>query len=144
MSKVDTAVELFQAGNSCSQSILKTYASKLGLTEVQALRLASGFGGGMARQGHTCGAVTGAMLVIGLKHGFDNPADKDQKEKTYALIHELVRQMESRFNTTTCSEMVGHNIGSVEGYKAAKEDDVFNRLCPGFVRAAAEILEDIL
>ncbi len=144
MEKVEHAVDLFTAGNSCSQSVLKAYAEEMGLESGLALKLASGFGGGMARQGQTCGAVTGAMMVIGLKHGFTAPDDDINKDATYKLVREFTRRMEKRFNTTTCNEMVGHDISTAAGHEAAKKDDVFNRLCPGFVRAATEILEDLL
>jgi C_GCAxxG_C_C family probable redox protein len=65
MNHPDHAVELFNAGRNCSQAVLMAFAGELGLEPDAAARLAAGFGGGMGRMGHTCGAVSGAVLVRG-------------------------------------------------------------------------------
>ena len=139
--RIDHAAAMFKEGYSCSQAVLSTYADEFGIDTETALRLSSGFGGGMARQGKTCGAVTGALMVIGLKYGFSTPTADKSKEYAYAIIHKFTKAMEKRFHTTICNELVGHNISTPAGHEAAKNDDVFNRLCPGFVQAAIEILE---
>ena len=68
MSRVTEAVELFREGAACSQAILSVYGPMFGLEETTAMRVAAGFAGGM-RAGDTCGAVTGAFMVLGLQHG---------------------------------------------------------------------------
>ena len=139
--RIEHAGAMFREGYSCSQAVLSAYAEEFGLDTETALRLSSGFGGGMARQGKTCGAVTGALMVIGLKYGFSSPTAEKSKEDSYATIHKFTKAMEKRFHTTICNELVGHDISTSAGYDAAKNDDVFNRLCPSFVQAAIEILE---
>ena len=69
MTNVEDALSLFKNGFRCSQAILSTYGLQFGLDQELALKLASPFGGGMGSLGNTCGAVTGAILVIGLKYG---------------------------------------------------------------------------
>jgi C_GCAxxG_C_C family probable redox protein len=69
MDKVDSAVSSFKEGFNCSQSVFSTYSRLFGLNHEVALKIAQGFGGGFARMGQTCGAVTGAFMVIGLKYG---------------------------------------------------------------------------
>ncbi len=142
--RIEQAVTCFQDGYYCSQAILSTYASEMDLPVETALKLASGFGGGMARQGKTCGAVTGAIMAIGLKHGSITPDDSCAEEVIYAKIKRLTTKMEDLFHTTVCSELVGYDIATTRGYEAAQAADVFNQLCPGFVRAVAEILEELL
>ncbi|MFZ5631777.1 MAG: C-GCAxxG-C-C family protein [Bacillota bacterium] len=69
MGSVELAVSSFQEGALCSQALFSTCAVKLGLDRETAMKIATPFGGGMARLGETCGAVTGALMVIGLKYG---------------------------------------------------------------------------
>jgi len=61
MSRIDTAVARFEEGCSCVQAIFSTYAESLGMDRQTAMKLSSGFGGGMGRMALTCGAVTGAF-----------------------------------------------------------------------------------
>lgn len=67
----------------CAQSIFGTYASKYGLDQDTALKIATGFGGGMGHSGRTCGAVTGAYMVLGLKFGMGLKNKNDTKEQTF-------------------------------------------------------------
>jgi C_GCAxxG_C_C family probable redox protein len=107
------------------------------------LRIACGFGGGM-RMAKTCGAVTGAFMVIGLKHGQARPEDKESKEKTYRLVTEFVKRFESRNGSVICKELLGCDISTPEGMKTAQARDLFSTLCPKMVLDAADILAEIL
>ncbi len=98
----------------------------------------------MARRGETCGAVTGAMLVIGLKHGKTRPDDDEARERTYKLVAELVSRFKSRNRTVLCRELLGHDFGTPEGIEAIQRKKLITTLCPKFVRDAAEIVEEIL
>jgi hypothetical protein len=69
MSRIEEAVACFAEGFSCAQAVCAVYGPLYGMEREMALRAAGAFGGGMGRSGQTCGAVTGAMIVIGLKHG---------------------------------------------------------------------------
>ena len=95
ISRADEVLKCFDNGEkfNCTQAILSTYCEDFGLDKVTALKLACGLGAGMGRLGHTCGAVSGAYLVIGLKHGKYLLEDEESKEKTYALVQEF----ESKF-----------------------------------------------
>ena len=75
--KSEKTLRLFEVGYNCSQSVLITYSSELGLSEDLALRIAAPFGGGIGHMGEVCGAVSGAMMVLGLRNGFTNPDDKN-------------------------------------------------------------------
>jgi C_GCAxxG_C_C family probable redox protein len=98
----------------------------------------------MARMGMTCGAVTGAMMAIGLKYGRTRPEDEEAKERTYGLVHELFRQFRDRHGSIFCRELIGVDLSSPQGHKLGEERGVFTNLCPRFVADAVEILEQIL
>jgi len=144
MSIADKATACFDEGFNCSQAVVSAFAPQLGLDRVMALKVAGAFGGGMGRMGDTCGAVTGALMVIGLKYGQTNAEDKAAKERSY----ELVRQFAERFKARnrgclTCRELLGADISTPEGMKQIKERQA-TTACPKFVRDAAEIVEQLL
>jgi C_GCAxxG_C_C family probable redox protein len=144
MERVETAVAKFKEGFSCSQAVFSAYAELLGLNQELALKISQPFGGGMAHMGETCGTVTGAFLVIGLKHGRVKAEDKEAKEKTYELVKEFVKRFKSLHNYLKCKDLLGHDIGTPEGSKHIEEEKLFETFCPQLVRHAAEILEEIL
>jgi C_GCAxxG_C_C family probable redox protein len=141
---VERAVSCFEQGFSCTQAVLSTYGPELGLERELALKVAGAFGGGMARMGKTCGAVTGAFMVIGLQHGKTRADDEQSKEKAYSLAQEFVAEFESRNGSIVCNELLDCDISDPEQRKAVKEAGLFTTRCPRFVRDAAEIVEQIL
>jgi len=116
----------------------------MGMERDVALKTAQSFGGGMAQMGQTCGSVTGAFMVIGLKYGRTRADDDEAKRRTYALVREFVEQFKARNGTILCRELLGCDISTPEGNRAAKEKGLFSIVCPGFVRDAVGILEKIL
>jgi C_GCAxxG_C_C family probable redox protein len=140
--KVEQAVSLFKQGYNCSQAILAAYAEHPDLRRKTALKLACGFGGGM-RMAETCGAVTGAFMVIGLKYGPADAEDKNAKEKTYELVREFAEKFNSRNGSVICKELLGCDISTREGAKIAKENNLCSSLCPKMIRDAAEIIEEM-
>jgi C_GCAxxG_C_C family probable redox protein len=128
-------------GFNCAQAILSTYCGEFGIDRKTALQMACGFGAGMGRQQETCGAVTGAYLLIGLKYGKYLKDDNPAKEKTYALIREFSRLFKERNKTVNCRELLG-----VDLLKEDKQitDKLVKAFCPKMISDAAEIVEEIL
>lgn len=91
-----------------------------------------------------CGAVTGALMVIGLKHGRVKAGDRPTQEKTYALIKELLRRFTVKNGGIICRNLLGLDISTPEGMKEARGRGLFVTACPKYVRDAGEILEEIL
>ena len=98
----------------------------------------------MGRMGETCGGVTGALMVIGLRYGKTEVQDKQEKEMTYGLVKEFVDRFKSRNGSIVCRELLGCDISTPEGLSIAKEKNLIATLCPKFVQDAAEIMEQIL
>ncbi len=120
------------------------YGARFGLDRETAFKLAGAFGGGMARRGETCGAVTGAFMVIGLKHGKARADDDDARERTYRLTNEFASRFIGRNRTIVCRELLGHDLSTEEGRDAVLEQNLFATVCPRFVQDAEEILEEVL
>jgi C_GCAxxG_C_C family probable redox protein len=144
MNRVDTAVGCFKDTFNCSQAVLSSYCEGLGLDRKTALKLSCGFGAGMGGMGKTCGAVTGAFMVIGLKYGRAEIADAPAKEKTYKLVREFSKKFRIRNGSIVCNELLGFAISTPEGSNEARRRNIHQTCCPKFVKDAAEILEEIL
>jgi C_GCAxxG_C_C family probable redox protein len=142
--RIEQAVLLFKQGFNCSQSIVATYGEQFGLSREQCLKLGSGFGGGMGAMAETCGAVTGAFMVLGLKYGSDRTYGNEAKLNTYKLIREFTKKFKDRNGSILCKDVLDCDISTAEGYQAAKEKELFSTVCPKIVQDAAEILEEML
>ena len=140
----DTAVECFSSGFNCAQAVFSTYSDDLGLEIEMAKRIACGFGAGMGYIGETCGAVTGALMLIGLKYGKANVEDSSAKEKTYDLVQEFTKRFIAINSSVKCKELLGYDISIPEELNVVMEKQFFNTLCPKFVRDSSEIIEELL
>jgi C_GCAxxG_C_C family probable redox protein len=144
MKKSKHVVSCFNEGFSCSQAVLSTYGDQFGLTRELALKVSGAFGGGMGRMGETCGAVTGAFMIIGLKYGKTRADDEQSKEKAYAIVQEFVKKFKARNGSILCRELLGCDLNTPEGKKLIEEKHLTTTLCPKYVQDAAEIIEEIL
>jgi C_GCAxxG_C_C family probable redox protein len=138
MTKVETAVAQFEAGCSCAQAIFSTYAADFGMDRQTAMRVSAGFGGGMGMMGETCGAVTGAFMILGLKHGGE---DNDARQKAYQMVREFANRFKARRGSLLCKDLVGCDISTPEGLQTMKDQKLRSTICTGLVRDGAEILE---
>ena len=144
MGRAEDAVERFSSGLNCSQAVLGAFAEEYGLDVELALKVACGFGGGMGRTGGACGAVTGAVMVLGLAQTGPEPREPAAKVRVYGLVQSFLEQFAERHGATECRELLGCDIGTVEGYQQAAGRGLFQSQCPQYVRDAAEILEEML
>lgn len=124
--------------------MLSSYGEEFGLDRELALKVAGAFGGGIARMGAQCGAVTGALMVLGLKYGKAKAGDEGARERTYELAREFVTRFESRHGSIVCRELLGYDLSNPEERAAAKEKGLFDTLCLQLVRDAAEMVGEML
>lgn len=141
----ETAVEMFLGGYNCAQAVLYAFCTESGLDKDTALKLACGFGGGLGRKQGTCGAVTGGIIALGLKYGRGERQDQSFTEETYRKVRELLWQFESKHGTSNCRTLLmGCDLGTPEGQRYFKENDLRNKSCKGFVKTVADTLEHML
>lgn len=140
-SKADQTVACFHNGFNCAQAVLSTYCEEFGMDKKTALQIACGLGAGMGRLQETCGAVSGAYLLIGLKYGKFLQEDDAAKEKTYALVRQFAQLFEERNQFTSCRALLRADL--IHGDKQAAAERV-NIVCPKMIRDAAEIVERLL
>ncbi len=144
MDVVERALSAFDEGFNCSQSVFSAFAPELGLGREMALRVATAFGGGMGHRGDTCGAVTGAFMVIGLRHGRVRAEDTETRDRAYSLVNRFAGEFEARRGSIVCRELLGFDLSTPEGERLAEERWPDHMPCRELVRDAATILQEIL
>ena len=143
MNRSEQAKELFLSGYNCSQSVLLSFADDLKFSKELARKLAAGFGGGMGKQQETCGAVTGAIMVLGLLKGEEVNNNDELKASAYGSVKEFSRDFIAAYKTTQCRELIGCDLNTPEGSAKFEEEKIMENICAGCVKKAVEILEDI-
>jgi len=142
--KVEQAQKFFRDGFSCSQAVFTPYAVGLGIPKKKALKLSQVLGGGMSHMGLTCGAVTGALLVLSLHFGRSRAKDKAAKELTYELANEFCRRFSDKHGSINCTELIGCSLKTEHGLALANEKGLFEKYCRGYVGDACRLLEGII
>lgn len=138
-----TAVGCFSQGLNCAQALLGTYAEKYGLDRKVALKISSVFGGGIGITGK-CGAVNGALILLGARYGNTSPDEQIALEQSCGLANDFVRVFKARHGSEKCVDLIDCDIDTPEGQKKAHDSDVFQTLCPKFIQNASEILEKLV
>lgn len=128
---------LFEQGYNCAQAILAVYGKESGLQREHAFRIGAPFGGGIADTGNICGAVTGSLMVIGLKKGNVKPASWLKKAKLLRTSRTFMERFTSSQGSLTCCTIQKQIAGE-------KRDVARESHCASVVEAAIEILEEIL
>ena len=148
MDHADRARALFLQGYNCAQAMLCAYSDVTGFDEALSARLASSFGGGMGRLRQVCGAMSAALMVLGLIHGYDDPADPQAKADHYRLVREYADRFETVSGSIICRtllENAGIDENAPGGEPAARTAEYYaRRPCPGIIWRAARLLDDML
>src|SRR5210317_890420 len=95
MKKSEDSKRLFEKGFNCAQSVLFPYGKEFFKKEDYALKIATGFGAGISYRGEMCGAVSGALMVIGLHYGSSDLNSDQPKERTVKISKEFIEEFES-------------------------------------------------
>jgi C_GCAxxG_C_C family probable redox protein len=143
VTRPDDAAAGFREGFSSSKAVISSFSKDLGLDKETARKISCGFGAGMARTGNICGAVTGAIMVIGLKCGKATAGDDAAKERTYALVQEFITKFRAKNGSINCTELLRYDLRDPGQRKEAHESNTVGTKCSEFARDAAEILENI-
>jgi C_GCAxxG_C_C family probable redox protein len=146
--RVERAVENFMAGYGCCQSVVAAFADLYGLDELQAKKIAAGFGGGVGRLRMMCGAVSGIVMLVGLDCGQTEGSDRDGKSACYKVVQQLLAQSEAENGSLICAEILG-----LKGHEKARSSYVASprtaeyykqRPCAAKVESAARIFANYL
>lgn len=141
----EIASNKFSEGYNCAQSVFYSFCDVLNFDKHLALKMVCGFGAGMGRKEEVCGAVTGGIIVIGMKYGRGENEGREATEITYKKTRELMNRFAEKHGTFICRKLINHcELTTKEGQKQFLEDDLLNKICKPCVQSVVEILEHII
>ena len=144
MGNADEAMITFEEGFNCVQAVLAAFSGDLGLERVMAYRVAAGFGGGMGHMGETCGAVTGAFMVIGLKYGMTVLDGSQSHRAAFAKVREFTEKFKAQNGSIVCRDLLGLDTNDKYALREAVKKGIPQKICPKLVWNAASIVESLI
>jgi C_GCAxxG_C_C family probable redox protein len=139
------AKRYFEEGYNCAQAVLLAFFEETGLSQDQAARLASTFGGGMGRMREVCGAVSAMFMVEGMLRGYSDPKAKEEKAALYASVRELADQFREKNHSIICRDLLIDTEVTPGGEPEARTKEYYERRpCGCYVEDAAGILAEHL
>lgn len=140
--KSEKAISSENITYNCAQKVFGVFCEQYGIRKEQGLRMTSALGGGL-RAGESCGALVGALLVVGLKYGMVNPHDFEQR----ALCDEKARETSAKFKEMNghiaCRDLLGIDTSIGNNRLEAKQKGLFADICPGIIKNIVELLEEM-
>jgi len=134
----DKAAELFASGFNCSESVLLTLTKEFDKpTNLIIPSIATGFGGGIGRTGSTCGALTGAIMVVGLIVGRNKPSELEKRDTVYELASKMITDFEKEFGSSLCKNLTKCDLRTPEGYEKFHSEKIRETVCLKFVKWSA-------
>lgn len=147
-SRVQEAVDLFESGYACCQSVFATYADLFGLDRETALKLSGPMSAGIGRMREVCGTVSAMAMLTGLAMGFTGPEDGEAKQLSYEMVRNMSDHFKEEHGTIICRQLLGLPEGVEREESAAPEARTAvyyaSRPCSGAVRTAAGLVEKFL
>lgn len=143
--RIALAEDLFTQGFACSQAVFAAFSDMFGIDMDTALKISSGLGGGVGRMREVCGVVTAASMVLGMKYGTSDSADKKAKAETYSKVREFADKFKEKEDTVICRELLGL-LKAEKSYVPAERTKEYyaERPCLRLVKVGVEILCDML
>ena len=135
------AVENFENGYNCAQSVFLSYVQDFGIDKEMALKLSSSFGGGMGRLREVCGAVTAMFAIAGLQKGYTSNDDDEVKAKHYELIQKLAEEFKKEHHTLISRELLELNEQISSPIPSKRTEEYYQeRPCARFIETACKLI----
>lgn len=144
MTKSEKALNLFSNNFNCAQAVFGAFAEDFGIDLNQALKTSTALGAGMSGQGNICGALSGGLLVIGLKFGSDQTTGPDAKQFSYRKGEVYINAFAQTLGSCICSDLLGMDPEQPVDWEKARSEGKFESVCPVIVETAVLLLEEII
>jgi C_GCAxxG_C_C family probable redox protein len=136
---LNPAQQLMARGHHCSEGVLMAFCQELGIKNDLIPRIATPLAGGMAGAGEVCGAVVGALMCIGIKHGRDEVGQPE--DKALQLAGKFLRAFHKEMGSLRCRDLTGIDLTTPEGLAQFRGSDVPVKVC---LRAGGFAYETVL
>ena len=138
------ALDCFNSGMNCAQAVLAAFSDDLNFDNLLAMQISSGFGGGMGRLQGTCGAVTGAFMVLGIYTSGKYSDIDERKDLLNVYIQELNARFTAIHSTSNCAKLLGIDLKTPEGRQTMQDQNLSQRICCKCISDSVDILADII
>ena len=135
---VNRAEKYHLEGFNCAEAVLLSIAEYFDIECPEIPKIATPFGGGIARGGSICGAVTGGLMALGLKFGRTTASDTNSRDKSYRKAAEFLNFFEKKYGTILCYILIGLDLRTPEGLERLKT--IRSGKCMNYVKSATEIV----
>ena len=147
MTKKDTislSKKMAEKGFLCSEAVFKAIASAQGSTSELIPKVATGFAAGLGRSGEICGALSGAILGLGIKYGRNTPKDPPLGRRPYWFATELIQKFKERAGAVTCVGILGLDLSDPEDLETYYRLNHWSTTCRKLIMESTEIAWDLL
>lgn len=139
--KQETALDHFTGEMNCAQSVMLAYADNLEVDRESLIKIGAAFGAGMG-EGETCGAISGALMVIGLRYGRSHSSE-EIREKVKEVSQIFKDEFAAHMGSLKCKDLLGMNLKHDPDYEKARELGLFESRCPLFIRYAITLIDKL-
>ena len=139
----EKAANIFDSGFNCAQAVLLVFSEKFNIDKDFAVKIATGFGGGMARMQETCGAVAGGIMIIGLAYTNITEDNATNKERVYYITGQFIKRFKEKYGTIKCSELLNCDLNTIEGQLYYEKNNLQQNICRHCVEEVTRLLEDL-
>lgn len=144
MDRQALAHDLFLEGCNCAQAVFCAFCDLTGFDRETALRVSSGFGGGLGRLRETCGAVSGMIMATNAIYGYSDIGDPELKSEHYKLVQQLCKRFSVKTGSIVCRELLGIKGSSDPTSPPRTEEFYRTRPCLNLIMLATGILDDYI
>ena len=137
------ALDYFHEGYNCAQAVAMAFCDVTGLSQTQAARMASAFGGGIGRMREVCGAVSGMYMVLGILYGYDEPGKQAEKKNLYTHVQELAAEFKTQSGSIICRDIL-KNPASDPNPTPRSPEFYAMRPCDRMVFEAARLMDEFI
>ena len=146
MTKGEKAKELFEQGYNCAQAVFGAFAEELGIDFNMAVKISSGFGGGMGRLREVCGVVSGMFMVLNMRYGYIDPKANEEKKALYKDIQVLANEFKNENGSIICRELLGLTKKGADSPVPEKRTEEYykKRPCSELCRYGADLVDNFI
>jgi C_GCAxxG_C_C family probable redox protein len=137
-------IKAFREDKNCAQAVISGFADRFPINPDHILSISAGFGAGMGRLQRTCGAVSGAYMVIGLYAGTKCTDNAARKEKAYTMIQEFTKRFEEKKATTNCADLLHVDLNTEDGKEYFEDHHLKEMVCEKCIQLSISILDEML
>ena len=139
---IERALRYADDGWVCAESVFMALADLKGIRSDLVPAVATGLGGGMGYTGNVCGALSGAVLGLGLWFGRSEPVKKERRPYWYSNV--LLERWKEEHQETACPGLLGLDLSCTEDHERCHDEDMWERKCKGFIALSVALAFDII